>query len=111
MLRALLNKIADEATDLSHKGQLTRWVDKELGSHEDPLEVIHIPKTDADTLPSVVKDCLIRFSLPISQCCGQAYDGASNIAGHLNGVAAHIGKDVPSALFLHCFAHCTNCSQ
>ena len=120
VLRCLLNDIkevqwfsiiADEATDLSHKEQLTlcvRWVDKELSIHEDPLELIHVPKTDADTLTSVVKDCLIRFSLPISQCRGQAYDGASNMTGHLNGVAAQIEKDVPAALFLHCFAHCTN---
>ena len=30
------------------------------------------------------------------------------MAGYLNGVAAHTEKDVPAALFLHCFAHCTN---
>ena len=30
------------------------------------------------------------------------------MSGHLNGVAAQIEKDVPAALFLHCFAHCTN---
>ena len=76
--------------------------------YEDPLELVHVPKTDANALTSVVKDCLIRFSLPISQCRGQAYDGASNMSGHLNGVAAQIEKDVPAALFLHCFAHCTN---
>ena len=120
VLRGLLNDIkaaqwfsiiVDEATDISHKEQLTlcvRWVDMELTIHEDPLELVHVPKTDANTLTSVVKDCLIRFSLPISQCRGQAYDGASNMSGHLNGVAAQIEKDVPAALFLHCFAHCTN---
>lgn len=122
VLRDLLNDIkevqwfsiiADKATDLSHKEQLTlcvRWVDKELSIHEDPLELIHVPKTDADTLTSIVKDCIIQFSLPISQCRGQAYDGASNMTGHdhLNGVAAQIEKDVPAALFLHCFAHCSN---
>ena len=26
----------------------------------------------------------------LSQCCGQAYDGASNMMGHLNGVATQI---------------------
>ena len=31
---------------------------------------------DADTLTSVVKDRLIRFSLPILQCRRQAYNGA-----------------------------------
>ena len=30
------------------------------------------------------------------------------MTGHLNGVAAQIKKDVSAALFLHCFAHCTN---
>ena len=103
--------IADEATDVSNKEQLTlcvRWVDKELVIHEDPLELIHVPKTDSNTLTSVLKDCLIRFCLPISQCRGQAYDGASNMSGHLNGVAAQIEKVVPAALYLHCFAHCTN---
>ena len=116
VLRGLLNDIkaaqwfsiiVDEATDISHKEQLTlcvRWVDMELTIHEDPLELVHVPKTDANTLTSVVKDCLIRFSLPISQCRGQAYDGASNTSGHLNRVAAQI-EDVPVAFFLHCFAH------
>ena len=35
-----------------------------------------------------VKDCLTRFSLPLSQCRGQAYDGAANMSGHISGVAA-----------------------
>lgn len=103
--------IADEATDLSKKEQLVvciRWVDEELNIHEDPVELIHLLKTDAETITSALKDCLIIFSLPISQCCGQGYDGASNMSGHLNGVAARIERDVPSALFVHCFAHCTN---
>ncbi len=103
--------IADEATDISQKEQMTvciRWVDNDFEIHEDPVELIHVPKTDSKTLTSAIKDCLIRFCLPVSQCRGQAYDGASNMSGHLNGVAAQIQKDVPSALFVHCFAHRTN---
>ena len=72
------------------------------------MELIHLPKTDSATITSALKDCLIRFSLPISQCRGQAYDGASSMSGHLNGVAARIVQDVPAAIFVHCFAHCTN---
>ena len=48
-----------------HKEQLTpcvQWVDMELTIHEDPLEFICIPITDADTLTSVIKNCLIQFS-------------------------------------------------
>ena len=50
----------------------------------------------------------MRFCLPIGQCRGQAYDGASNMLGHINGVAACIQKDEPSAIYVHCLAHCTN---
>jgi len=30
------------------------------------------------------------------------------MSGHLNGVAARIQKEFPSAIYVHCFAHCTN---
>ena len=103
--------IVDEASDVSNKEQMVvciRWIDEEFCIHEDPVELIHLPKTDAETLSSALKDCLIRFSLPISQCRGQAYDGASSMSGHLSGLAARITNDVPTAIFVHCFAHCTN---
>lgn len=103
--------ILDEATDVSHKEQMVvciRWVDEDFSIHEDPLGLIHLPKTDAGTLTSAFKDCLIRFSLPLSQCRGQAYDGASSMSGHLSGLAARTTKDVPTTIFVHCFAHCTN---
>lgn len=73
-----------------------------------PLELIHLPKTDAETLTSALKDCLIRFSLRLSQCHGQAYDAASSMSGNLRGLAARITKDVPTVIFVHFFAHCTN---
>ena len=120
MLRGLLSDIktahwfsllADEATDTSNKEQpviCIRWVDEEFKIHEDPVELIDLPKTDSATISSALKDCLIRFSLPISQCRGQAHDGASNMSGHLSGIAARIEQDVPAVIFVHCFAHCTN---
>ena len=103
--------LADEATDTRNKEQLViciRWVDEKFKIHEDPVELIVLPKTNSATITSALKDCLIRFSLPISQCRGQAYDGASNMSGHLSGVAARIEQDVPAAIFVHCFTHCTN---
>ena len=78
--------IVDEATDVSQKEQMPvciRWVDEDFTIHEDPLELIHLPNTDAETLTSAIKDCLIRFSLTITQCRGQAFDGASSMSGHL----------------------------
>ena len=103
--------IADEASDISNKEQLSiciRWVDKDFQIHEDPLEMIQVPETRALTLTNAIKDCLVRFSLPVGQCRGQAYDGASNMSGYLSGVATRIQNDVPSAVYVHCLAHCTN---
>lgn len=73
-----------------------------------PLELINVPKTDADTMSHLIKDFLIRMSLPISKCRGQAYDGAASMSGHINGVAAQIQRVEPGAIFVHCLAHCTN---
>ena len=107
----MFSLIADEATDVGHKEQLCvtiRWVDNSLQIHETPLELIHVPKTDSETLTSVIKDCLFRLALPIGQCRGQAYDGAANMSGHIRWVAARIQQSEPTAVFVHCLAHCTN---
>ena len=103
--------IADEATDVSNKEQLCvtiRWVYNSFNIHEDPVELIDVPKTNAETLTALIKDCLIRFSLPLSQCRGQAYDGAANMSGHVSGVAARIQEAEPTAIYVHCLAHSTN---
>ena len=65
-------------------------------------------QTDAPTITSTIKDALIRCCLQISQCRGQAYDGAANMAGHLTGVATHLQQEQKSALFEHCVAHSLN---
>lgn len=40
--------------------------------------------------------------------CGQGYDGAASMSGHLNGVQAIIRETVPRALYVHCSAHSLN---
>lgn len=72
--------IADETTDVSHKEQLCiaiRWIDNLFQINETPLELIEVPKTDANTITHLIKDFLTRMSLPIDQCRGQAYDAWS----------------------------------
>ena len=80
VLRALLSEIrevnmfsliADEASDVSDKEQLCttiRWVDSSFQIHETPLELINVPKTDSETLTSMIKDSFVRLALPIRQC-------------------------------------------
>ena len=71
--------IPDEVTDISHKEQVWitfRWVKSDFEIHENTIELIHVPKTDSET---IIADCLIQFSLPITQCRGWVYDGALDI--------------------------------
>lgn len=93
--------IADEATDISHNEQMSlsiRWVDLDYNIHEETLGLIQPPNTRAETIFDAIKDILIRCSLPIAQCRGQAFDGAANMSGIRKGVQALIKK----VLIRHC---------
>ena len=85
-----------------------RWVDQNFKIEETPIELINIPKTDGETIATLIQDCLLRHALPISQCRGQAYNEAANMSRHLRGVAARIQNIEPRAIMVHCLAHCIN---
>ena len=97
--------------DINNKEQMTvciRWVDEDFSVHEDPVELIHLPKNWLKHAYPCIEGFLDKtlssnFTVP-----WQVYDGASNMSDHLNGVVAQIRKDFPSALYIHCLAHCTN---
>ena len=79
--------LTDEATDVSHNEQMSksiRWVNTDYDVHEDTLGLIQLPNTRAETIFSAIDDILIRCSLHMKQCCGQAYDGAANMSGTRN---------------------------
>ena len=119
-LRGLLSEIkgvpwfsllADEASYVNYKEQMCvviRWVDEAYDIYEDPIVLLQVPRTDSDTLTSGLKDILVCCILSLSQCRGQAYDGVSNLSGHLRGVAAQIKRQQSAALHVHCLAHCLN---
>lgn len=103
--------IADETQDISHEEQLSisiRWVDEAYIIHEDVIGFVAVAKTDGATLANVIKDVLTRSQLQLSDCCGQGYDGASNMSGCFQGVASRLKSEEPSALYVHCSAHCPN---
>ena len=103
--------IADETRDISGSEQLSvslRWVDDNYTIHEDLVGLMEVEMTDAETLTSTLKDVLLRCNLQLSQCRGQAYDGASNMAGHISGVSTRITREEPRALYVHCLAHSLN---
>ena len=85
-----------------------RWVDESYVVYDDIIGMIEVPETDVLTISSAVKDVLVRCFLPLRQCRGQAYDGASNMAGHLAGVATRLQMEEPKAHYVHCLAHSLN---
>ena len=103
--------IGDETRDVSGKEQFAisiRWVTQDYVIHEDLIALAEVEQTDCATLTSELKKVLRNNGLQISKCCGQAYDGASDMSGHLSGVAARIQKDQPQAFYVHCVAHSLN---
>lgn len=120
LLRQLLNEIrkaewfsiiADETRDISGGEQLSislRWVDTSYTVYEDLIGLVEVEQTDAATLAETIKDTLLRSNIQLIQCRGQAYDGASNMAGHLNGVAVRLQREEPRAHYVHCLAHSLN---
>ena len=82
----LFSKVADEANYVSCKEQMVvciRWVDEYFMVHGDPVEIIHLLRTDASTLTSALKDSLLRLCLQLGQWQAQAYDGASNMSDYI----------------------------
>ena len=103
--------IADEATDISHNEHMCiaiRYVDSCYDVHEIPLGLMQLPNTTALTLFHVIKDVLLRCSLPIANCIGQVYDGAANMSGVHNSIQALMKKETNHCLYVHCFAHSLN---
>ena len=51
--------------DVSNKEQMMvciRWVNEDFSVHEDPVELIHLPKTDSNMLTCALKDSLGTLS-------------------------------------------------
>ena len=70
--------------------------------------MMEMQQTDALTISNALKDVMLRCFLPLQQCRGQAYDGASNMAGHLSGVVVRLQREEPRAYYVHCLAHSLN---
>jgi len=104
--------LADEATDVSHNEQMSisiRWVDTDYDVHEDTLGLIQLPNTRAETiLFSNQRHLKYGCSLHMKQCCGQAYDGATNMSGSRNGIQALLKRESPHTLYVHCLVHSLN---
>ena len=105
--------IADEVTDVSNREQLSivlQYVDSATLTVREDLVVFFECDTGISgrNLSDKMKTTLNRFGLDLSCLRGQAYDGAGNMAGSVNGTASLISAEYPLAIYLHCASNCLN---
>jgi len=62
----------------------------------------------AENLVDVVIEFLQRNGIPLSDCRGQTYDNASNMAGRYSGLQARLRAVNPVAVFVPCAGHSLN---
>ena len=104
--------ICDEAFDASNKEQLSfclRYVDDDGDICEDFLKFIHCKSglTGKDFYNEVT-EALSSFGLDLQNCCGQGYDGAGAVSGHINGLSVLILRENSKALYTHYASHRLN---
>jgi hypothetical protein len=105
--------IADEVTDSSNKEQLgvvLRYVNPANSCiREDLVSFLECSSgISGQVLSEMLLEFLTKHGLDPTNLHGQAYDGAGNMAGRINGTAARIMSSFPLALYVHCASHCLN---
>ena len=104
--------IADEVTDSSNKEQLAivlRYVDPDTHAIREDL-VTFLECNDGMSGQALADKILdfLKQHVDHTKLRGQAYDGAGNMSGKRNGVAARISSQFPLALYIQCASHCLN---
>lgn len=107
----IITIMIDETTDITNEEQVTivmRRIDDDFEVYEEFLGLYVVPSIDAAHLFSIIKDCLLRFNLPLSKLRGQCYDGCSTMSGIRSGVAKRVQDEESRAVFTHCYSHSLN---
>lgn len=63
---------------------------------------------NAPALLVKIKETLSQCNIDKQDCIGQCYDGASVMSGCNNGVQQLFRREVPGAVYVHCYAHRLN---
>ena len=75
---------------------------------ERTIKTVHVADTKATTLRDALLSAVKGFGLNPEKCRGQGYDGASNMSGKHNGLAALFKMVCKHAMYTHCCAHRLN---
>ena len=86
-----------------------RFVDPESKIiREEFLDFISAQRITGEALSTAILSRLAAWSIDISKCRGQGYDGASNMSSSRVGVQGTIADISPLAFYMHCQSHQLN---
>ncbi|XP_025207742.1 uncharacterized protein LOC112603419 [Melanaphis sacchari] len=102
--------LADETNDISKTEQLSimvRYFHKNI-IHERFLGFVPCSSLNAQSLFNYIKCTLSDCEIDINNCVAQTYDGAAVMSGNANDVQAIFQREVPQAIYTHCYNHRLN---
>ena len=106
--------IADEASDCSNQEQMSlviRFIDSSFDVREEFMGFLDCEYgLSGEALYKTILSCLKDYSLDVSNCRGQGYDGAGSVAGHVKGLVNRIKDHNDKAVYTHCFSNRLNLS-
>lgn len=101
----------DDTTDITQKTQcsvILRYITNKSELVERFFGFYDVSEDrSAEGLFNLITSLLQEFNIE-NKLVGQCYDGASVMAGNLNGLQARIKELAPNALFIHCLAYRLN---
>ncbi|XP_028412578.1 uncharacterized protein LOC114535472 [Dendronephthya gigantea] len=72
------------------------------------LRLVQCEVTTGEAITEEIKCSLERNNIPLGQCVGSSFDGASNMQGKHKGVATRIQELAPMSINVYCGAHASN---
>lgn len=102
--------MVDETKDITKIEQVSVVLRYYLGGiiYERFLEFRAAENLCASSLFIYIKEILDLSNVDIRKCIAQTYDGANVMSGKCNGVQALFRKEVPQAIYVHCYNHRLN---
>lgn len=80
----------------------------EFKIREDFLTFVPVIDVTGNGIASNILNSLKSMKINLDLLCGQGYDGAAAMSGHINGVQAKIIENYCKALYVHCSSHSLN---
>ena len=103
--------LGDEATDCGSIEQMSivlRYVDSDKEINERFIKFVQCEGVTGEALAKNIEDTMDEVGLPLDNCRGQGYDGASAMSSKSKGVSGRILRENPKALYVHCSSHRLN---